>query len=79
MDAVECIKTRMSIRKFKPEPVPKKVLLNIIDAAKRSPSYKNTQPWEVAIVSGAKKSSLRKAKKPLPTYRSLYHGLRIWK
>lgn len=61
MDAIECIKTRMSIRKFKPEPVPKEILLNIIETALRSPSYKNSQPWEVAIVSGEKKEALSKA------------------
>jgi len=58
MEAIECIKTRMSIRKFKPEPVPKEVLLDIVRAAQRSPSYKNGQPWEVAIVSGARKDAL---------------------
>lgn len=61
MDAIECIRTRMSIRKFKPEPVPKEILLTIIDTALRSPSYKNSQPWEVAIVSGEKKEALSKS------------------
>lgn len=61
MDALECIRTRMSIRKFKPEPVPKETLLNIVEIALRSPSYKNSQPWEVAIVSGEKKEKLSKA------------------
>ncbi len=60
MDAVECIKSRMSIRKFKPEPVPKEVLMNVFDTARWSPSYKNTQPWEAVIVSGAKKDELSK-------------------
>ena len=60
MDAIECIKTRMSIRKFKPDPVPLEILKNIIDTAKWSPSYKNTQPWEVVIVSGKKKEALSK-------------------
>lgn len=60
MDAIECIKTRMSIRKFKPEPVPKELLLDVINIAKWSPSYKNTQPWEVAILSGPKKEALSK-------------------
>jgi nitroreductase len=60
MDAIECIKTRMSIRKFKPEPVPKEVLLEVINTAKWSPSYKNTQPWEAAIVSGEKKDEVSK-------------------
>jgi len=58
MDAITCIKTRMSIRKFKPDPVPGDLLLNVIDTAKWSPSYKNSQPWEVVIVSGAKKEAL---------------------
>ncbi|NCO83408.1 MAG: hypothetical protein COZ31_05805 [Nitrospirae bacterium CG_4_10_14_3_um_filter_44_29] len=58
MEAVECIKTRMSIRKFKPEPVPKNILTEIINTAQRSPSYKNSQPWEVVIVSGKKKEEL---------------------
>ena len=58
MDALECIKTRMSIRKFKPDPVPAEILTKVIDAAKWSPSYKNSQPWEAVIVSGKKKEEL---------------------
>lgn len=60
MDAIECIKTRMSIRKFKPEPVSDDILIKIIDTAKWSPSYKNSQPWEALIVSGRKKEELSK-------------------
>lgn len=60
MDAIECIKTRMSIRKFKPDPVPLEILMKVIDTAKWSPSYKNSQPWEVVIVSGEKKEALSK-------------------
>lgn len=60
MDTVECIKTRMSIRKFRPEPVPKEKLMDVIDTAKWSPSYKNSQPWEVIILSGARKEALSK-------------------
>jgi len=58
MDAIECIKTRMSIRKFKSDPVPKEVLLEVINTAKWSPSYKNSQPWEAIILSGDKKQAL---------------------
>src|SRR4030042_4550013 len=60
MDAIECIKARMSIRKFKPNPVPLEVLKRVIDIAKWSASYKNTQPWEVVIISGKKKEELSK-------------------
>jgi len=58
MDTIECIKTRRSIRGFKPDTVPKDVLEDIISIAKQSPSYKNTQPWEVIILSGEKKKVL---------------------
>jgi len=58
MDAIECILTRKSIRKFRPEPVPKDLLLDVVSAAMRAPSYKNSQPWEVVIVSGGKKDEL---------------------
>lgn len=58
MDTLECIKSRQSIRAFKPEPVPRELLLQVIDTARYSPSYKNTQPWEVMIVSGEKKQAL---------------------
>ncbi|MCX5718276.1 MAG: nitroreductase [Nitrospirae bacterium] len=58
MEAIECIKTRMSIRKFRHDPVPKNILTEIINTAQRSPSYKNSQPWEVVIVSGKKKEEL---------------------
>lgn len=60
MDAIECIETRASIRKFRPEPVPRKILLDIIKTARRSPSYKNSQPWEVIIISGTRKAALSK-------------------
>jgi nitroreductase len=50
----------MSIRAFKPKKVPKDLLMEIVNTAKWSPSYKNSQPWEVIILSGAKKEALSK-------------------
>ncbi|MEW6053999.1 MAG: nitroreductase [Nitrospirota bacterium] len=58
MDAIECIMTRMSIRKFKPDVIPVEIIKKVIDTAKWSPSYKNSQPWEVIIISGEKKEQL---------------------
>lgn len=58
MEAIECIKTRMSIRKFRHDPVSKNILTEIINTAQWSPSYKNSQTWEVVIVSGKKKEEL---------------------
>ena len=58
MDTIECIRGRQSIRKFKPDPVPQELLLELIDIAKWSPSYKDSQPWEVVFLSGSKKQAL---------------------
>lgn len=58
MDALECIKTRMSIRKFKPEALPEALLRQVLETASWSPSYKNSQPWEVMVLSGEKKEGL---------------------
>jgi nitroreductase len=48
----------MSIRAFKKDPVPEELLKKVIETACWSPSYKNTQPWEVMVLSGAKKEGL---------------------
>ncbi len=58
MEILEGIKTRQSIRGFKPDPVPREVLQKILEVVSNSPSYTNTQPWEVAVVSGKKKEEL---------------------
>lgn len=58
MDAVTCITNRRSIRAFQNTPVPHDLLREIIATACWSPSYKNTQPWQVMVVSGAKKEGL---------------------
>ena len=43
MNATECIKTRRSIRKFKPDPVDHVLLESLIETASYSPSWKNSQ------------------------------------
>jgi nitroreductase len=58
MDTIECIHSRKSIRKFQPDPVPRELLEEVLETAKWSPSYKDSQPWEVIVLSGAKKDAL---------------------
>jgi len=52
MDLLEAIKTRKSIRAYKPDPVPKQVLREILEIASRAPSVMNTQPWEFLVLTG---------------------------
>ena len=58
MEILEGIKTRQSIRAFKPNPITRDVMKKILEAVSNSPSYSNTQPWEVVVVSGKKKDEL---------------------
>ena len=52
MELLEAIQNRRSIRTFKPDPVPRSMLEEILQAALRAPSAINTQPWECWVVGG---------------------------
>jgi len=52
MDVTEAVKKRKSIRSYKPDPVPKEILEQILDFASRTPSAMNTQPWEFTVLAG---------------------------
>ena len=58
MELLQGLSSRRSVRGFKSTPVPDEILQAILQAAIRSPSYTNTQPWEVAVVSGSKRDAL---------------------
>lgn len=50
MDIVELVKSRRSIRKFKEDAIPARILEAVIDAARWAPSAGNVQPWEFVVV-----------------------------
>jgi len=52
LDVIEAIKSRRSIRGYKPDPVPRKVIEEILEVASRAPSSMNTQPWEFTVIAG---------------------------
>lgn len=60
MEMLEGIKSRRSFRAFKPDPISKDVMEKILQAVSHSPSYTNTQPWELVLVSGRKRDELAK-------------------
>lgn len=61
MDVFQAVTTRRSIRKYKPDPVPEELIQEILEAARWSPSWGNTQPWEIIVVSGASLEHFKKA------------------
>ncbi|MBI4776506.1 MAG: nitroreductase [Deltaproteobacteria bacterium] len=61
MDLVDAITSRRSIRAFKPEPVPRRIVRELLVTAVRAPSGVNSQPWEFYLVSGNALDELREA------------------
>ena len=50
MDVYECIRTRRTVREFKPDPVPEAIVQKILQAGRWAPSSSNTQPWHFVVV-----------------------------
>ena len=50
MEVFDAIRTRWSIRKYRPEPIPDEKLRNILEAARLAPSAGNRQPWRFVVI-----------------------------
>ncbi len=61
MELVEAIKSRKSIRGYKPTPIPKEILANVLKTAIRAPSAMNIQPWKFTILGGKVLDELKQA------------------
>jgi nitroreductase len=59
LDAV--IRSRRSVRAFRPDPIPKRLLMEIIETARAAPSNFNSQPWRVYLLAGKAKQALGEA------------------
>ncbi|MFP6806388.1 MAG: nitroreductase [Pseudomonadales bacterium] len=60
MEFEDVVKGRRSIRGYKPDAVPQKVIEEVIELATRSPSSMNTQPWHFYVVTGEPLEKIRK-------------------
>ena len=58
MDLIQTMKERKSIRAFRPDPVPKGTIEEILRLAVHAPSAINLQPWEFVVVTGEEKARL---------------------
>lgn len=64
MNFLDLAKNRFSVRKYKPDPVPEKDLLYVLEAGRIAPSAVNYQPWHFLVIKD--KESLKKV-------HTLYH------
>lgn len=58
MNVTEALKARISVRAFKPDPLPETLVREILDVARFAPSGGNLQPWKVIAVSGAERDAV---------------------
>jgi len=60
MQLQDAVRNRRSIRQFLNKSVPPDLIRDIINDALWSPSWGNTQPWELVVVSGGKLDEFKK-------------------
>lgn len=51
MDALDAIKTRRSVRAFKPDSVPRELVEDLVDCGRLAATAINRQPWEFVAVT----------------------------
>ncbi|MDA0770388.1 MAG: nitroreductase family protein [Chloroflexi bacterium] len=51
MNVYDCIRTRRTVRNFKPDPVPPELIHRLLEVARWSPTSSNTQSWHFVVVT----------------------------
>lgn len=59
MTVLDSMQARVSIREYTQDLIPMDQIVQLVEAAGRAPSSKNTQPWNLTLVRGAALESLR--------------------
>jgi len=55
MDVIEAIRSRRSVPQFTPDPVPRQVVEELLDAAVWVPNHRLTEPWQFFVLDGESK------------------------
>ena len=50
MDVYQCIRSRRTVRDYKPDPIPPEVVRKILQAGRWAPSSTNTQKWHFIVI-----------------------------
>ncbi|MBP7276205.1 MAG: nitroreductase family protein [Kiritimatiellae bacterium] len=62
MNFSELARARISVRGYRPDPVPEESLRSVLDTARMAPSAANRQPWTLVVVrEAARRSALAAA------------------
>lgn len=55
MDVLQAIHSRGSVKAFKPDPLDRNLIEQLLDAAVRAPNHKMTEPWRFYVLTGDSK------------------------
>jgi nitroreductase len=58
MDAIAAIARRVSVRRFRPDPVSREIVEQLLDCAVRAPNHKLTEPWRFAVLTDGARNRL---------------------
>ncbi len=50
MEVYECVRSRLTVRDFKPDSVPGRIITKLLQAARWAPSSRNRQPWQFIVI-----------------------------
>ena len=50
MDVYQCLRSRRTVREYKPDPIPQELVRKILQAGRWAPSSSNTQKWHFIVV-----------------------------
>jgi nitroreductase len=59
MDVHDALRSRHATRAYKPEAISRETVQKILEDARNTPSWANSQPWEVFVAAGAPLEKLR--------------------
>ena len=54
MEVYECIRSKLTVREFKADPVPKSVIVQILRGGRWAASARNRQPWNFIVIEDRK-------------------------
>ena len=55
MSVLDAIRGRRSVAKMKPDPVPRDLIMKVLDAAVWTPNHRVTEPWQFFVLEGESK------------------------
>jgi nitroreductase len=61
MDVLDAIRTRRTVKHYRPEPVPSDVLERILEVARWAPNHRQTEPWRFRVLGSQAQSRLKQA------------------